>query len=530
MTNIKFLAFFADPLSQTPPILLLCGADHEPRLTNVEELSRCEGPVVTLATEPLVELFRNTHHAMPVLIDLEVAFKLAAGLKKDERKRSNWNIAHWIRISALRPNEQALLTGLMEHRILKPAEDRLLSLLANTSRAIRRSWDELSEDLEGHAEWHRFLEIEVPVHQVLLSRQKLGIAIDKAEASNALDALRQEKFTALRSVAAQINRNPTTMTYQDVLEYVGGTDAAALAEFGGRNNLESYFKVASQVSSFAAAFRNFKRASAELVTVLRVITEESRTFPVIDPMGTVTGRVQVRDPALQQLRKRYRGVLRADEGFAFIYLDYAQFEPGVLAQLCGQGNLQELYNTGDVYRELSVALFGSAANRAAAKRIFIAYCYGMEPSAVIKLISLNFGNTPSLDRAINGFFEQFPEIERFRNQCQEALQNEGIVSSLMGNHRKRIRTGILSSAERRWAMNHVVQSTASLIFKQAILNLAQALGVNSIVLPMHDAVLLQVPEHSIEKSQSTAILSMTEAFSRWCPDVRPRITASAFRE
>lgn len=530
MTNIKFLAFYADPLSQTPPVLLISGTDHEPRPTTLEELSRCVVPVVVLTTEPLVEAFRDTDHSLPFLIELEMAFKLISGLKKDERKRSSWNIAHWIKISGLRPNEQTLLANLLDHRIIRPEEDKLFSLLANTSRAIKRSWNELSEDLRRCGEWDRFMNIEIPVHQILLLRQRFGIAINKEEASASLEALRQEKFTALRAVAAQINRNPSTMTYQDVVEYIGGTDAAALAEFSGRKNLESYFKVASQVSTFASTFHKFKRASSDLATILRVLTQESRTFPLIDPIGTVTGRVQVRDPALQQLRRRYRGVLQADAGFKLIYLDYAQFEPGVLAQLCGQGNLRQLYNAGDVYGELSVALFGSASDRTVAKRIFIAYCYGMDPSAMIKLISLNFGTTLALDRAINGFFDQFPEIEQFRNLCQETLENTGFISSLMGNHRKRIRIGTLSSAERRWAMNHVVQSTASLIFKQALLNLARVLGEGSILLPMHDAVLLQVPEQSVEGSQTTAIHLMADAFNRWCPDVRPRITCGTFRE
>src|SRR5690348_13182211 len=71
--------------------------------------------------------------------------------------------------------------------------------------------------------------------------------------------------------------------------------------------------------------------------------------PAFDCLGTVTGRILVRHPQVQQLRRSERKMIAPDPGRKLAYFDYAQFEPGVLASLSGDGPLLNSYNNSDIY-------------------------------------------------------------------------------------------------------------------------------------------------------------------------------------
>src|SRR5690606_4844714 len=69
-------------------------------------------------------------------------------------------------------------------------------------------------------------------------------------------------------------------------------------------------------------------------------------------------------------------------------------------------------------------------------------------------------------------------------------EREGCVATVQGNHYKRSGKGQLSAKEKRSAVSQVVQGTASLIFKKALLEVGNLQDV-TIVLPMHDALLFE---------------------------------------
>lgn len=133
---------------------------------------------------------------------------------------------------------------------------------------------------------------------------------------------------------------------------------------------------------------------------------------------------------------------------------------------------------------------------------------------------------------IANFFEAFPDLARFRISQQDALRADGHVASLFGNRRLRKTTGEhLSVKEQRWALNHTVQSTASLIFKEALNGIIAEFGIEPVILPVHDAVLLQFPddENFGDRAQRATEI-MVERFSHRVPGVRAIIKSGAFTE
>jgi DNA polymerase-1 len=100
----------------------------------------------------------------------------------------------------------------------------------------------------------------------------------------------------------------------------------------------------------------------------------------------------------------------------------------------------------------------------------------------------------------------------------------------MGNFRRRLADGPLTPREERWAMNHTVQATASLIFKTALIEIGKRFGFASILLPMHDAVLLQFHPGKIARTdfEGECAALMKNAFQTVCPGIRAKVSIGSF--
>ena len=76
-----------------------------------------------------------------------------------------------------------------------------------------------------------------------------------------------------------------------------------------------------------------------------------------------------------------------------------------------------------------------------------------------------------------------------------------------------------------------MQSTASLIFKEAVLQIVLKMGADQIILPVHDAVLLQLSDDiNFDHNVRCATEMMISAFSRRFPSVKARVTAGSFAD
>jgi hypothetical protein len=481
-------------------------------MVGLPQLLEEPGLAITFQTDRLVEGLRLRGLKAPNLVDIRQALQLASGLPRREFDESDWRVSKWLRLTKLSPAEQELYFGLLDGIKARPDQRELERLLLHMSEATADVWEGISAELERIGELERFLRIEIPVQQLMYERQMKGLAVDLPKSHEFLSEAKSQKYKAMLNVGAALQHNPTGLTYRNVLPLIGKTDASNIADFSGSRNLESYFKMAANKSHFARDFRAMINANRNIKSLLSFTTCGGRIFPAFDTMGTVTARIQTSSPNVQQLRRSFRGALCADPGMHCTYLDFAQYEPGVLAQFVGPGRYRELYNAGDVYTSLSNAVFGDTSKRDLSKQVFIAFCYGMELESIARLLEGSWhSETPSgYARSVCEFFEQFPELTNFKRKCEADLRQSGFVATMMGNRR----------------------GTASLIFKDVLLSLARILGSNSILLPIHDAVWLQVPKDGMtaEEFQTLAANEMRSIFRKWCPDIAIRVKVSAFDE
>lgn len=524
-----FIAHVGDPFSVAPLELVGCDGNLQMREFSLRELSEHRGPVVSFEIRTLIDAHRFAKVQLPAtLIDIADALRLLSGISRTQGGEKHWDFWSFVSPTIVASHDVEHIKRLLDCRDLYPAKPELLRLLGAAAQALHHVWSTIVIDLARNDEADRFFEIETPVRQVFCQRQYLGLRLDVDAGEELTRDASRAKYTAFRELADMLGFSPAGLTFHNVGKYLQQTDASHLSEFKDSDQLEQYFKIAQANSRFADAFLRFIRASRAL-SVLRTINfKEGRVYPAFECIGTVTARILVVDPRLQQLPKQFRNVLAADSGKSLWYFDYSQFEPGVLAHLSGDKQFIDLYQSEDIYSSLSYELFGDATHRDLCKSIFLAYCYGM---SVDRLALFLAGQNQSeftnhYKKLVSRFFDSLPALAQFTSQIQGRLERDGYVSSLMGNKRYRTTTGVLTNTERRWALNQVVQGTASLIFKQAVLDLAERFGSEAVLLPMHDALLMQFDEKTDPRLEVEDV--MIAAFQRWCPSVRPRVTVGSF--
>jgi len=535
MIDVSVLAYVPDPFAVQTSRFLIRKPSGESIHVNARELSEFPTPLLTYDMPALIDDLRRLKHPPPAqILDMGDALRLLVGRPKDEGGEKLWNIWPVLKRRFFNQLDADRFERLALSRESRPDQEELSRLLEAAGTALADLWESLVSRLKNRGEYDRLTMVEWPLQSAFAHRQFAGIRVDAAGASALLERISAEKYAAYRRVAEHLNKSPTGLNYWNVQPHLVGTDVAYLMDLDPGGQLQSALEMASTVSPFAEAFVSLMKAGRDGSIVRRALGGSDRLFPIFHVLGTVSGRILVSDPYLQQLRRAYRSLVVADPHHRLIYLDYAQFEPGVLAGLSCDAKLIAAYNDGDLYTALAEVLFGDSAERPIAKRVFLAFSYGMSPDRIAMMLA---GDAASNERdayaaKIATFFDAFPDLARFRISQQDALRADGYVASLFGNRRLRTTTGEnLSLKEQRWALNQPVQSTASLIFKEALNGIIAEFGVEPVILPVHDAVLLQFPddEHFDGRAQRASEI-MIERFSHRVPGVRARIKAGAFAE
>lgn len=356
---------------------------------------------------------------------------------------------------------------------------------AETFKAVGAALLRLSSDVEEAAkianEWERYLQIERPVRDYLLRSSGDGIAINS-------DALRGHKqdidhsyYMALKEFSAKFTLPLEVPSDDDIVRYLvpKGFDFSGVG-------LDYVLRFVPMQDGFSEQVLELRRIATSRAVLNSISLSNKRIFPIVDSFGSITSRIYYKDPSLQNLSKKHRDVISADNGKKLSYVDFGQFEAGIMGVLSGDEYMLELFSAGDLYGLAAEKIFFDVTKRKTAKRLFLSYAYGMKRRSLIDA-AVEYG----ADRQVaKDFFNKFKKFEGWKLDVYSEFQEKSRVGTVMGNFLSRTGSGRLSEKEKRSAISQVVQGTASLIFKKALLALSQLESVQ-LKIPMHDAVLFQ---------------------------------------
>lgn len=421
-------------------------------------------------------LFDKTHDLPRIIIDLD-EFRIAvSGKPEDRQSRERVDITGELgRFGATTEVRSAY------SRMFNRGVEFDAGVACYAAKAMAQMYLALCAEALANEEFERFFTVEAPVYRLLQKAMSSGITINTTDLSKKRREAEFDYFFCLKSYSAKHDmpmETPTPEAIEDRLNEFGfdlsGVSTKYVLEFLPHEH---------DFGNDTLALKEFDAAKR----VLSSLTLSSDcTRPIIDVFGSRTSRVQLRSPSLQNMPKKYRTIIAPREGAKLGYVDFDQYEVGIMAALSDDPELANLYGAGDMYDLFATTHLGLTGNRKAAKQLFLSYAYGMSRKALIDA-AVSLGADRERAKVA---FKLFSKYEDWKKTVETAFQREGRASTIQGNHYKRSGTGQLSGKERRSAVSQVVQGTASLIFKKALLNVGDLDDV-VIVLPMHDALLFE---------------------------------------
>jgi DNA polymerase I len=535
VSNNVFLFHYTPPPDfGVEPTLLVADGSGKVERWSLHQLAACPNPIVTHSFSLLVDWFRKSELKLPkAVIDLEVAAKLLTGRpKSDFDVERPWDMPSVLRSLIPSNREERLLRATMATHLARPAFSEFGNLrwMMAIAKGLPALWEVTVERLKTKGEYERFLDYEVTAYNAMLSTQYRGIELDETIRDRFLDEIEKEyrhaHFTLAISKKIDVERALGDAEYLLTVLGLPNRNADDLPEvqdlIAAREDFDDTCRLLGEVVS---ARRN------KGILLRSFGAEQGVCFPFFDTMGTVTGRILTVDPQLQHLAKKYRGIIRPRPGHRLGYVDYSQFEPNIMASICNDPQLLALCKEGDLYEKLSTELFGSKERRKVCKLMFLAYSYGKQISTLSDFVCGLLPSKRAADSAIKAKFTPlFSGVERWKTTVQTTLKKEGKIGTLLGNYRYRTKDGDLDPKEKRWAISQVVQGTGSLILKRLISRLVTELPHVAVLLPMHDALLVEVPEEGADDSLSALVELCRSTFVDLCPALEPSISQKPFSE
>jgi DNA polymerase-1 len=514
------------------PLLLLSDTEGKVHVGTLEEVSRVELPIVTHSFSLLVDWFRGRTLPLPKqVVDLEVAQKLLVGRpKSDFDVERPWDMPSMLRRFVHQRYDPARVRATLAMHLAKPpisdfANLRWMTAIAGVLPAL---WREMLVELETKGELLRFLDVEVPTYNSMLASQCRGIRLAPGRRDILLQELERDYVSAHHQLA--IGKGIDVERALADPQYLSGYLLHPIQNHEEFSDVHQVVDARKELDPVCALLDAVADARRNRSILLRSFGNDAdHCYPVFDTMGTVTGRILAVDPHLQHLGRKYRSIIQARADHKLVYVDYSQFEPNIMASISKDAQFLALCNAGDIYKRMAIALCGDAKHRKTVKLMFLAYSYGKTLASLPDFLVEIHGTREKAEAVINErFVPLFTGIEKWKLTIESQLTASGKIGTLLGNFRNRAVRGDLDAKERRWAVSQVVQGTGSLILKKLINSLTAKHPEVVILLPMHDALLVEVPEQCATEVTAALLVSCRSAFTELCPLVAPSVSVKDF--
>jgi uracil-DNA glycosylase family 4 len=221
-----------------------------------------------------------------------------------------------------------------------------------------------------------------------------------------------------------------------------------------------------------------------------------------------------------------RSCYMATPGQVIIEADYIQAELNAGARIAKDAKLISILEdpTRDLHSEMAVKSFKldyapsevkkrNPAARILGKAVVLGVWYGRGARAIARAAQAEGADTSIFEAqlAIDAFFSEFPGVKQYIENCHAAVVNPGYVTTMYGRRRYFFPTlnNEVIAKQQREAGNTPIQGTVGDTLTVAISNfrtLRQEMNLKSrILLPIHDALLFDVPVDEIEVMRDVVI-------------------------
>jgi DNA polymerase-1 len=414
------------------------------------------------------------------------------------------------------------------------SEDLLLDV-ARDALAVHRLVPVLLQILEERSMFWLYDQVERPLISVLSRMEDVGVGVDVGELTRMRDHLVAEvgrlEVAIHRTAGREFNVNSTKQLREILFDELGltpqkktktgySTDAASLEKIRDQHEIVDLLLSYREVEKLRSTYGQ---------GLLDVVESDGRIRATFNQTVARTGRLSSEDPNLHNipvrtaLGREFRKAFVPEDGYELLVADYNQIELRVIAHLANDPGLVSAFESGqDIHNATASSVFGikpedvNLEQRSKAKMVSYGLAYGMEAYGLGQRLGISTGEASEI---LEAYFLAFPSVKSFMDDVVEKTKETGYTETLFGRRRPISELNspnfrVRQAAERQ-AMNAPIQGLAADIFKIALVGIDRALiemgARSSLVLQVHDEVILEVHPEEKSEIQDLTVTTMGEA-------------------
>ncbi len=383
-----------------------------------------------------------------------------------------------------------------------------------------------------------FNEVEMPLVEVLATMECRGVKIDTGvlrEMGGRLDKRIEDLRAEIQTIVGHPFNIDSTKQLAEVLfdqlqrpvvrrtKTGRSTDAAVLVELAAASD--------HPIPPLVLEYRELGKLKGTYVDTLPTMISQrtGRVHTSFNQIGAVTGRLSSSDPNLQNIpmrtelgRQIRRAFVPGEPGWRLLAGDYSQIELRILAHVTKDpGLVQAFREDRDIHAFVASQIFGvpleevTGQQRSRAKTVNFGIIYGQGAYGLAQQTGMSNADAKDF---ISKYFQRYPGIRGFIDECIRFAEQNGYVQTLMGRRRPIIEIrsrnpGIRAQAE-RLAVNSVIQGTAADMMKKAMVAVQRQIEGEAdthMLIQVHDELVFELPAAKVEAQTDMVRRQMAEA-------------------
>ena len=373
-----------------------------------------------------------------------------------------------------------------------------------------------------------FRDLEIPLIEVLVEMEYLGIKVDAAR----LDALGQrfgQRMEALQEEIFQLAGHTFNIDSRLQLAKILFEDLKLpilkKTKTGPSTDVEVLTELARQhaLPARIVEYRQNAKLKSTYVDGLRQLIHPftGRVHTSFKQDVAATGRLSSQEPNLQNIpvrtaegREIRSAFVPGEEDYKLLTADYSQIELRVLAHFCGDAALRQAFEEDqDIHAMVASEVNSTPLDkvtsdmRRKAKAVNFGVIYGQSAFGLAKSLQIDKNEAAEF---IEAYFARYPGVDEFILRTLAECRRKGYVSTILGRRRAvqgvREISSLSDSRQRnlpeRIAVNTVIQGSAADLIKRAMIQVHHRIRRDRLnarmLLQIHDELVFEAPDDQIE--------------------------------
>ncbi|MBH0230121.1 DNA polymerase I [Halobacillus yeomjeoni] len=486
------------------------------------------------AKRTLVSLKKHGINIKGITFDLLLASYL---INPSENHHDIPSISHRMGHTAVKYDEEVYGKGA---KMKRPDDDKIFyEHISRKASMIHELKNNVEDQLKQNEQDELYNELEMPLALILGEMEHEGVQVDVdrlkqmgEELEGRLNVVEQEIFDlAGESFNMNSPKQLGPILFEKLeLPVIKKTKTGYSTSADVLEQLENEHEIIPKILLYRQLG---KLKSTYIEGLLKVVHEDTgKIHTRFNQALTQTGRLSSTDPNLQNIpirleegRKIRQAFIPSKENWVIFASDYSQIELRVLAHIANDEKLVTAFKEGqDIHTQTASEVFGvtkeevTSEMRRQAKAVNFGIVYGISDYG----LSQSLGITRKEAKAfIEKYFESYPGVKEYMDETVQEAKRTGYVTTFM--NRRRYLPDINSrnfnkrGFAERTAMNTPIQGSAADIIKKAMIDLDHRLKEENLqatmLLQVHDELILEAPEEEVEKLKDIVASVMEETVS-----------------